>query len=87
MCVSSGLEWRTEPIRISFGSVADDGDFLRFWMKRAKARRMSAWFFSGRNCAIYSILGSRLASVESFTSIADLISETAVGGNTTDASL
>lgn len=94
MCVSSGLEWRTEPIRISFGSAAaaaavvdDDDEFLRFWMKRAKARRMRAWFFSGRNCAMYKMLGSRFASVKSFTSMADLISETAVGGNTTVASL
>lgn len=86
MCVSSGLEWRTEPIRVSFGSPADD-DCLRLWMKRAKARRISAWFFSGRNCAMYSMLGWRFASVDSFTSIADLISETAVGGNTTDAFL
>ena len=85
MWVSSGLEWRTEPIRTRCGCFR----FLLFglwlWLlrKRANERRSKGWFFSGRNCAMYRIMGSREASASALTVMLDSNSETAVGGKMT----
>lgn len=86
MWVSSGVEWRTEPMRISCGGLEVVG--LRLWRKRAKERRRRGWFFSGRNWAMYRIEGSRVSrSVVRFTSMPDSSSVTATGGKRTVGSL